>query len=159
MTDTLVNDRYSTKKDRHTIRAAVFVFLMKEEKTFLLRRQNTGWADGMFTVPSGHVDAGETVPQAAIKEVVEEAGVTVREEDLEFVHVQYVHDVYVNFYFRTERWEGEPHIGEPELASECGWFPLSGLPHDTIYHIQAMLLESRGGYFSGVRNDPNPTHE
>jgi ADP-ribose pyrophosphatase YjhB (NUDIX family) len=155
-----VNDPYVTKQERHTIRAAVFVFLMREGKTFMLRRQNTGWADGMFTVPSGHVDAGETIPQAAIKEVSEEAGVIVLPEDLEFLHVQYVHDVYVNFFFKAERWNGEPHIGEPELASECAWFSLTELPYDAIYHIKAMLQESgQGAYFSGVENDPNPSHQ
>ena len=153
-----MSEGYSTKGERHTTRVAVFVLLIKEGKTFLLRRQNTGWADGMFTVPSGHVDAGETVPQAAVKEVREEAGVVVKEEDLEFMHVQYVYDVYVNFYFKAERWEGEPYVAEPELASECSWAALDALPEDLIYHIKAMLLESvQGNYFSGVRNDPHPT--
>ena len=154
-----MSEKYSTKGERHTTRVAVFVLLIKDGKTFLLRRQNTGWADGMFTVPSGHVEAGETVPQAAIKEVREEAGVLVDERDLEFMHVQYVHDVYVNFYFKAEQWEGEPYIAEPDLASECSWVALDALPDDLIYHIKAMLLESvQGNYFSGVQNDPNPTN-
>lgn len=149
-----------TQKDRHTVRGAVFVLLIKEGQIFLLRRQNTGWADGMFTVPSGHIDAGETVPEAALKEVREEAGVVVREEDLEFMHVQYVYDTYVNFYFKTEKWEGEPCVAEPHLASEMLWAPLDELPSDMIYHIKAMLLQSiQGNYFSGVENDPNPTDQ
>jgi len=153
-----MEERYTTHGDRHSIRAAAFVLLIKDGQTFLLRRQNTGWADGMLTVPSGHVDADETVPQAAIKEVREEAGVIVKEEDLEFLHVQYVYDTYVNFYFKTEKWEGEPHVAEPHLASEAQWAPLDDLPADMIYHIKAMLLESmQGNYFSGVVNDPNPT--
>jgi 8-oxo-dGTP diphosphatase len=151
---------YTTGAERHVARLAVFVLLIKDEKIFLLRRQNTGWADGMLTVPSGHVDAGETVTQAAIKEVREEAGVHIDESDLQFMHVQYVHDVYVNFYFKTEKWEGEPYVAEPDLASEGFWRSLDDLPHDLIYHIKAMLLESvQGNYFSGVKNDPNPAHQ
>jgi len=148
----------STIQDkRHIVRVAVFVLLLRDGKVFLLRRQNTGWADGMWTVPSGHVDAGETVPQAALKEVREEAGVLIKEEDLQFMHVQYVHDVYVNFYFKTEQWEGEPCVAEPELASECMWVRVDDLPSDLIYHIKAMLSETiEGNYFSGVQNDPNP---
>lgn len=150
----------NVKSPRHTVRAAVFVLLMREGKTFLLRRLNTGWADGMLTVPSGHVDAGETAIQAALKEVHEEAGVVVKVEDLEFMHVQYVGDVYVNFYFKAEVWEGEPYVAEPELASECLWAPLDALPSDLIFHIKAMLLESvQGEYFSCVINDPNPTNQ
>lgn len=155
-----MREGYVNDKGRHTVRAAVFVLLLKDGKMFLLRRQNTGWADGMLTVPSGHVDAKETIPEAAIKEVREEAGVLVKEEDLEFMHVHYVHDTYVNLYFKAEKWEGEPSVAEPELASECLWVPVDDLPHDVIYHIKAMLRETtQNNYFSGVENDPNPTNQ
>lgn len=153
MSDGYVN----TGKDRHTIRGAVFVFLVRGDETFLLRRANTGWADGMLTIPSGHIENGETVLEAAVKEVREEAGVVVDPKDLEFMHVHYVGDVYVNFYFKTTVWEGEPYLAEPELCSEVMWVPLNSIPEDTIFHLKHMLKESKEGkYFSEVINDPNP---
>lgn len=60
--------------ERHLTRTAVFVVLERDGKILFLRRQNTGWADGKLTVPSGHVDKGHTVRQAAVTEVREESG-------------------------------------------------------------------------------------
>lgn len=70
--------------ERHLTRTGVFVILEIDNKVFFLRRANTGWADGMLTVPAGHVDKGDKVREAAIKETKEEACVDVSIEDLEF---------------------------------------------------------------------------
>ena len=40
----------------------------------LSRRYQTGWHDGEYSVPAGHVEAGETVTQAALREAREEVG-------------------------------------------------------------------------------------
>lgn len=128
---------------------------MRGNETFLLRRKNTGWADDMFTVPSGHVEKGETILQAAAKEVREEAGVIVAEERLEFMHVHYIHDVYVNFYFKTFVWEGEPYCAEPDLCSEVLWLSLEKIPQDTIYQVRSVLKQSeKKNWFSEIPNDP-----
>ena len=92
--------------ERHLTRTAVFVILEKDNQVFFLRRANTGWADGMLTIPAGHVDQGESVIEAAIKETREEAGVEVAAEDLEFVHVDYLRDAYTNFYFKSQSMAG-----------------------------------------------------
>lgn len=143
-------------KDRHTVRVAVFVLLVKEGKTFLIRRANTGWADGMFTIPSGHVEKGETVLEAAVKEAREEAGVVIKPEDLEFLHVHYVGDVYVNFYFKATVWENEPYCAEPDLCSEVKWVSLDAIPQDTIFQVRHLLKQmGEDSYFSEIINDPN----
>ncbi|MCA9324910.1 NUDIX domain-containing protein, partial [Candidatus Saccharibacteria bacterium] len=94
---------------RHVTCTAVFVLLERKEKYLFLRRANTGWSDGKLTLPSGHVDQGQTVRQAAAVEALEETGVVIQEEDLEFMFTHYVLDTYVNFYFKARRWEGEPY--------------------------------------------------
>jgi 8-oxo-dGTP diphosphatase len=140
--------------DRHLTRTAVFVILERGDKVFLLRRQNTGWADGMLTLPSGHVDKGDMVREAAIKEVKEEAGVDVSPEDLEFVHVDYVRDVYINFYFRATKWKGEPKLGEPHLASEVMWADINHLPDDIIMQLKNMFEHCKNQvYFSEIEDE------
>ena len=141
--------------ERHLTATAVFVLLEKEDgKIFFLRRQHTGWADGYLTVPSGHVDKGQNVAEAAVTEVREEAGVTVQKEHLEFVHVDYQRDRYVNFYFRARHWEGEPHIGEPHLASEALWLTMDTLPEDVIPQLKSMFINiARNVCFSDVERE------
>lgn len=141
--------------DRLNIKAAVFVVLERDGKIFLLRRLNTGWADGMWTLPSGHIDPGQTAIEAIQVEAREEAVVEIAADDLEFIHSHYVFDAYANYYFKATKWEGEPKIGEPHLASEAGWFAYDEIPDDTIMHVRQMLADvAKGRYFGDMANDP-----
>lgn len=140
--------------DRHLTRTAVFVILEKDNKIFFLRRKNTGWADGLLTIPAGHVDKGFQVRESAVKEVKEEAGVDVSPEDLEFVHTDYKRDLYTNFYFKAKKWLGEPKIGEPELASEMLWIDKNNLPHDITPQLKNLFAQiTKNSYFSELESD------
>ena len=142
--------------ERHSFKVVAFVLLEKDGKIFMLRRFNTRWADGMWTIPSGHVEKGEGVREAAIKEVREEAGVSVKSEDLEFLHVHAVADAYVNFYFKATSWEGEAHLAEKDMCSEVAWIARNELPADTILMVRSLIKNMQNGnYFSEIVNDPN----
>lgn len=135
--------------ERHLTRTAVFVLLERDNQVFFLRRANTGWADGMLTIPAGHVDKGDFVREAAIKETKEEALVDVARDDLEFIHVDYIRDEYVNFYFRAKKWTGEPGLGEPHLASEALWIDKDHLPADVTPQLKNLFQHLQGkAYFS-----------
>ena len=49
--------------------ATVHLFFFRENQILLLRRFNTGFRDGEYSVPAGHLDGGETVMQAGIREI------------------------------------------------------------------------------------------
>ncbi len=131
--------------ERHLTRTAVFVILEQQNKVFFLRRANTGWADGMLTLPAGHVDKGDFVKDAAVKEAKEEACVDIDPNDLELVHVDYIRDEYVNFYFRAKKWAGEPQLGEPHQASEAVWVDLSAIPEDVTPQLKRLFQQLREG--------------
>ena len=140
--------------DRHLTRTAVFVILEKDDKVFFLRRANTGWADGMLTVPAGHVDKGDNVTEAAIIETKEEACVDILAEDLEFMHVDFLRDEYANFYFKAKKWSGEPTLGEPELASEAIWIDKNNLPNDVTPQLKRLFKQMEAGsYFSEIERE------
>lgn len=139
---------------RHLTRTAVFVILEKDNKIFFLRRANTGWADGMLTIPAGHVDKGDQVTEAAIKETKEEACVEVKVEDLEFVHVDYLRDEYTNFYFKAKTWTGEPKLGEPHLASEAIWINKNNIPDDVTPQLRRLFKQiEMNSYFSEIEKE------
>ena len=54
---------------------AVYLLLLREGHVLLLRRHNTGYEDGNYSVIAGHVDPGERVTQALVREAAEEAGI------------------------------------------------------------------------------------
>jgi ADP-ribose pyrophosphatase YjhB (NUDIX family) len=104
----------------------------------MLRRFNTGWQDGTFTIPSGHLEANETVTQGAIREIKEEAGVIVRPEDLEMVHVMHRRegDERIDFFFLVKNWEGEPRLTEPDKSDEVLWAFPQQLPENTVDYLR-----------------------
>lgn len=127
--------------DRDKFVIAVSILLIKNNQVFMTRRQNTDWENGKFNLPGGHVEIGETITQAAIREASEEAGVKINSNDLTFVNVSHLvtNSPRVHLYFKAENWEGEPFNAEPEKASEAGWFDIDNLPRDTIDIFQEAL--------------------
>ena len=61
---------------------AVHVFLLRDDAVLLVRRCNTGFEDGKLSVVAGHVEPGESVTQAALRETSEEVGVTLSPDRL-----------------------------------------------------------------------------
>src|SRR3954469_11115192 len=51
---------------RFTFVAAVHLFLIRDGAVLLLRRWNTGYEDGRYSVIAGHLDGDETVYTATI---------------------------------------------------------------------------------------------
>lgn len=137
--------------EHQTAHLSAFLLLIKNEKVLFLRRYNTGWRDGWYTLPAGHVDLNEEIAVSMSREATEECGIKVKEEDLDFIHVMhiYTNKDYIAFFFKAEKWEGDPHIVEPEKSDEVGWFPLNDLPEKTLPFIKEMLIDyQKGKYFS-----------
>ncbi len=113
--------------------------LIKENKILLTRRFNTGWQDGHYGLPAGHLEPNETLVQGAVRETLEETGVTVQPEDLEFVHTMHRLNKYIDIFFTASTWEGVPRITEPDLCDDVRWFPLDNLPENMIPSIRHVI--------------------
>lgn len=108
------------------------------KKVLLQRRQNTGFADGLWDLScSGHVEENESMTQTCARECEEELGVKLAPNDFNFFTLIHKRDreynlTYYNGYFLVENFDGEPKICEPQKCCEIAWFPLNGLPDDMI---------------------------
>ena len=134
-------------KLRSRFPVAVHLFFLRADRVLLLRRFNTGWEDGNYSVPAGHVDAGETVTQAAIREAHEEIGVRLEPQDVEVVHVmnRKSEDERIDFFLLARRWTGEIANQEPDKCDDLAWYPMASLPDTMIPYVKQALHNCRNG--------------
>jgi mutator protein MutT len=131
---------------------AVYAVLEREGKIYLMRRANTGYMDGFYGTPGGHVEEGESLIEATVREVREEAGIEVDLAETEFVHVDYRRKgdrTYNDYFFRCNKWQGEPQAMEADKCDDAGWFDLGDLPDNMVPELkQALSCIARGVAFS-----------
>lgn len=122
---------------------SIFVALVKDAKVLLLRRQNTGWCDGYYDLPAGHLEDQEELKAAAARELLEEAGVTVKPDDLKLIHIHQNHhrsdNPHYGYIFKAEKWEGKPKLTEPSKSDDIGFFGLDNLPAKITPYVRAAL--------------------
>lgn len=128
-----------------------YLLLIRNRKILLSRRFRTGYEDGKYSLPAGHVEEGETLREAAAREIEEEIGLTIKPEDFELIHVMHRKetDIRVDFFFTAKKWQGQITNREPNKCDDLGWFPLNKLPSNTIPYIKrAIESVSRDSFYS-----------
>ena len=120
---------------------SVYLVLIEDGKVLLQRRFNTGFADGQYGVPSGHMDGNETPREGCAREVQEEINIIIEPEDLRIVHSGYrrMEDERFDFYMMTDQYVGEIKNMEPHKCNDLSWFPLDDLPKNTVDYIRVAL--------------------
>ncbi|MEM7333153.1 MAG: NUDIX domain-containing protein [Chloroflexota bacterium] len=122
---------------------AVYLILTQQKKVLLLQRHNTGFEDGNYSLPAGHVEAGENILHALVRETKEEIGIDIAEEDIQFIHVMQRKSgnqkVYIDFFFSADTWVGTVQNCEPHKCSHLDWFDRENLPTNTIPYIKDIL--------------------
>lgn len=137
---------------RLTLVPAAYIALLRGGDVLLQRRIGTGYMDGYWSFSAaGHVERGESVYAAAVREAREELGVLVREADLEPICTLHRRQAdrdagqRVDFFFATTTWEGEPAILEPQRNGGIRWASLTALPEPIVPHERTALELHRDG--------------
>ncbi len=130
--------------DRFTLRCAVYAILLRENEVLLSRRFNTGWMDGKYSLPAGHLESDETATEAVCREAREEIGVELDANTLSLVHTMYRYHLYIDLFF-TAKWSGEPQNLEPDKCDDIRWFPLDSLPENMVPSVRTGLEAMRKG--------------
>jgi len=117
----------------------------------LLGLKKRGFGEGRLVAPGGGLEPGETAEQACVREVAEEVGLVVEQDDLVAAGgilfrfpTRPAWDLHVAL-FRAQRFEGEP-IESDELVP--AWYPVGDLPWagmwpDARYWLRRVLAGER----------------
>lgn len=113
-----------------------------------MRRFNTGYCDGLFSLPSGHLDGGETAKAGMAREAKEEIGIDFEdlERDLKFYHVIHrlnkgiLSNERIDLFFSADKWIGTPTNLEKDKCDCLEWHSLDNLPPNIIPNVRDVLL-------------------
>lgn len=132
---------------RAKIPITVHLLFFRDDQVLLLRRFNTGYEDGNYSVPAGHLDGGEPVRVAAIREAEEEIGLQIDIENIAFAYVMHRRegDERVDFFVQIKAWDGEPFNAEPNKCDELRWCDVDALPENTIPYVRQAIQNFRDG--------------
>jgi 8-oxo-dGTP diphosphatase len=142
---------YIPMSTRHSVIPAVYLILQDKNGQYCLtRRYKTGYMDGFYSLPAGHLDGGESLIQAMIREAKEEVDILIRPEDFKLVHVSnnlFSNPERIDFFFMAKSWQGEVKINEPDKCDDILWADLDNLPDNIVTVVKIALLKSSVGEF------------
>lgn len=150
---------------REEFLSAIYMIIKNEkgEILFLRRCGSKLWPD-FLGLPAGHVDKGEDVYQALVREAREELNIDINAKDIEDTFV--VNRInknlkpYYDVYFVIKNYKGIIKINEPNKCQELKWLDLDNLPNDVIgFEKEALTNYKKGIKFSVIRIDEDKDME
>lgn len=137
--------------ERFRLIGEVHLILERGSSVLLLRRFQTGYEDGNYSLVAGHLDGHEPARVGMIREAREEAGIIVDPSALEFVHLMHREraDERMALFFRCTAWQGEVRNAEPDKCDDLSWFDYDELPGNVVPYIShALKSVHRGDIYS-----------
>jgi len=132
-------------KERFKLIPAVYLVLRRDNEVLLLRRANTGYQDGKYSLIAGHLDGNELGTEAIVREAKEEAGITIAPKKLKFVHITHrlnrnqVGQERIDLFYELWDWQGDITNKEPEKCDDLSWHALDNLPNNILPLIKHVL--------------------
>lgn len=125
----------------------VAVVVVKDGK-ILLGEDHTKGDNLYYGVPGGHLESGESLAEAARREVVEEAGVEINGLKLISVYEFFRKDkkrTYITIGFKAEWKSGKPKDESDSTRKNWAWFGLDELPEKIFPPDRILIERSKSG--------------
>ncbi len=139
------------QKNRFKLIPAVYLLLRNDDKVLLLRRANTGYQDGTYSLIAGHLDGNELGTEGMIREAKEEAGIIIDPANIKLVHTAHrlsrgqANQERIDLFFETTKWEGAIINNEPGKCDDLSWFNINDLPKQMLPFIRLVIEDIKNG--------------
>jgi 8-oxo-dGTP diphosphatase len=102
--------------------------------------------EGSWTMPGGKLHFQENLKEGAIREVLEETGIKIKNLEVISVSNDIVSDAhFVTIGFLSKEFEGEPRVMEPDEITEWNWFDLIELPFPLYFPSEKIIKNYLAG--------------
>ncbi len=129
------------------VEVSIAVGLLRQQGRLLLGKRSAHRRayPGVWDLPGGHVEAGETIEQALVRELREELGVTPTEwRELAVLRAPALSDESADMLrlhvFLVIAWRGEPHNLLPDEHDAIAWITLDDAMGLTLAHADYPAL-------------------
>ncbi|GHB54911.1 hypothetical protein GCM10010377_52640 [Streptomyces viridiviolaceus] len=129
----------------------VHLYLERPDGTVLLglRHPDSQFAPSTWHVLAGHCEQ-ESAITCLIREAHEEAGLRIRPQDVELVHVVHLIDragdqPRMGLFFRAQTWAGEPELRKPGKCTQWKFWNPGALPDDLVPCTRVVFESIRAG--------------
>lgn len=117
----------------------VGVVVTKDDAVLLVQRKFHG--AGSWSTPGGYLDPGESPESAALRELLEETGVTATDPIVQGIsndiHPDGKHNV--TFWVTARYMSGDARLSTPDELNAVSWFAWSALPEPIYLSFQNYL--------------------
>lgn len=130
---------------KHIVRAGVYLVFERGSRILIAKHANTGYHDGEYGLPGGHIESGEPASGAAIREAYEFVGIRLRLSELRLAHVMHRSSDAktpvdnIDFYFLVTNFPGEAVDKMPQKYASVEWVAWNRLPQNTIPEVRYAL--------------------
>ena len=119
-----------------------------EKEILLLLRKNTGYCDGFYDLPGGHLEANEDLFDGMIREAKEEIGIDLKRENLKIAHIYHAFTKdRLKFVFTSATNNYEPINSEPDQCAKLEWFNINNLPENIIPAVKIKIDNVKNDIF------------
>lgn len=129
------------QQNKPQVRVGVGVMIYRGNNILLgLRKGAHG--EGTWALPGGHLEFGESIENCAIREVMEETGLTISN----ITKIDFTNDIfekenkhYITIFVKGSCESGDPKLMEPNKCTKWQWFSLDHLPEPLFLPLKTLM--------------------
>ena len=130
------------------VRVGVGLYIFNNKNQLLLGLRKSKHDNGTWCPPGGHMEFGEDIENAAMREAEEETGLKILPQDVflkgvtnDFYPSEEKH--YITLHLFCRKYQGEPAVIEPDKCERWEWFDMDNLPQNLMLSLKNFLLQQK----------------
>ena len=117
--DLLVKGKNIHVKDNRTQYSDVILINSKNEILFTVRNKNDNFEPGKYCLPGGHIEEGEEPISAAVRELEEETGISLKESQIQPCGQYFDKKSHINYF--CAHYDGDPVVLDEREQQQFEW--------------------------------------